>query len=213
MGRRLFELLGKDYIETPPRHRCTDVFLTPRVIADLKVRLGAWDDLEFYERGSLVAIHAVEPSSKFKINDFELMPFSLNEDFAFGLQIRSATHRALVVPDETFGWKVPSELRKPDLAILPAGVFHIHPVSNLQHLPDSHPMLSREITHQDTLRLIEEIDADMTILTHIDEPDRCSYSQLQKVEALYQRNGKKIAFAYDTMIFDLHSQLRKTSYR
>lgn len=205
MGRRIFEQLGKDYTGVPVKNRCTEIFLTSRVIEDLKRHLGTWDDLMFYESQGLTKVTVIDPGGSFSLNGFSITPFQLSEDFAFGLQIEGNDKRIIIIPDETFQWCVPEGLRRPDVAVIPAGIFHIHPLTGAPHIAVTHPVMQNEITHEATLGLCEELNASITILTHIDEPDGCSVTQLKEVEERYLKAGRKIYFAFDTLTYDAAS--------
>jgi phosphoribosyl 1,2-cyclic phosphate phosphodiesterase len=108
----------------------------------------------------------------------------------------------LIAPDELNNW-VPVDLGPLALAVLPMGVVEFDVFSGQPRIDAEHPMLEMEATFEETLEIVRRLNAQRTILTHIEEPDGLSYDDLLRLERKLELEGLNVTFAYDTMIVDV----------
>lgn len=72
-----------------------------------------------------------------------------------------------------------------------------------RRIHEENPVLQSESTFEQTLEIVEKLDARRTILTHVEEMDGLSHDDLQKIGNRLQDQGRNIEFAYDTLIVDV----------
>ena len=106
-------------------------------------------------------------------------------------------------PDQGAGWQPPADLGHLDLAVVPIGIIEINPLSGERNLPADQPVLQTEATFRQTLDIVRQLDADRVLMTHIEEPDRLSYDDLEALAAKLASDGLNIAFAYDGLIVEV----------
>lgn len=202
MGRRVWEM-HKDWGSNGKPTHCTRLLITGKVIEDFKSHLGTWEDLMFYERQGLVEIRTLGSSERALLKDIWLSVIALANGSMFGLQLDEAGKRVILIPDELEGWSPQPEHKGADLAILPMGICEINPLTGERNFPPNSPTLSSECTFEATLKIVKELKAKRTILSHIDEPEGLSYEDLCLLEAKLQGEGIPVEFAYDGMILEI----------
>jgi phosphoribosyl 1,2-cyclic phosphate phosphodiesterase len=149
-----------------------------------------------------VRIVELRDGESFKLGDTAIAPFRLPEDYVYGFLLGDGTKRVLICPDETIGWRPSAEHKGVDLAVLPMGVSEFHPLTGQRQIPKGHHILDTECSYQETLEILDALDAKHAVLTHIEEPDGCSYDDLLQLEAELAGDGRRVSFAYDTMTVD-----------
>ncbi|MEM8862266.1 MAG: hypothetical protein AAGD96_28445, partial [Chloroflexota bacterium] len=111
--------------------------------------------------------------------------------------------RIVHAADELFCWDPPDHLKNPDLAILPAGLFEMHPVTGERIMEPNHPLLDEEATFQQTLGIVKKLGAAETWITHLEEAFDMTPDILAKVEEKLAAEGTKIHFAYDGLKLEI----------
>lgn len=205
MGRRVLEALTADYTNHPPTHKEIDVYLPQQVEIDFKTFLGTGDHLNFMAFKGYAKLNRVQDGESFSLNDTKITPFRLAEDYVYAFMLESKDKKILIAVDELKNWKPEASMRDIDLAVLPVGIFEVHPLTGKRILAKDHPLLQVEATFMETLEVIKELDAKRVILTHIDEPNGLGYNDLQELEAKLKAEGLQVEFAYDTQIVDVES--------
>lgn len=200
MGRRVWEM-NKDWRGWPPQNRRTAIYIPQQVAVDFGERLGTWDHFDFLERQGLVRLIQMRDGGSVRINDTEILPFRLAEDYVYAFLFQGQDKRLLIVPDELLGWEPPADLGPLDLAVLPMGVTEFDPFTGERHVAEEHPVLRHEATFRQTLEVVRELDARRVVLTHIEEPNGLTYDDLCRLERhLLNDRGLSVTFAYDTLV-------------
>jgi hypothetical protein len=75
--------------------------------------------------------------------------------------------RLLIAPDEINGWVPPDWLSGADLAIPQVSVFEFHRITRGRRIQEKNPVLKAESTFEQTLQIVDSLDAQRTMLTHI----------------------------------------------
>jgi phosphoribosyl 1,2-cyclic phosphate phosphodiesterase len=203
MGRRVWESLNVDFRGWPPeakRRRTTSIYLPQQVAADFRRRLGSWEHLAFLESTGAVELRVLEDGEAVEVDGWSFRPFRLAEDYVYAFLVERDGRRLLLAPDETNGWSVPDDLRGADVAILPMGLCELDPLTGERRIHPEHPALRHEATFDETLVIVEQLEARRTVLSHVEELDGLSYDDLRELE---RRLGGRVEFAYDGMLLEL----------
>jgi phosphoribosyl 1,2-cyclic phosphate phosphodiesterase len=196
-GRRVWEC-NYDYRGGLKAKRATPLYLPERVAMDFKKWMGIWDNIQFLESRGLVKPIIMRDGESVTISDVTVTPFALAESYVYAFLIESKSGgRALIAPDELYGWRPPASLGKLDFAIIPTGLMEFNPFTGERVLPEGFPAQIREMTFNQLLEIIPELDTHRVFLSHIEEPDRLSYTKLCELEKILQQRGYPIYFAYD----------------
>ncbi|MFT5194888.1 MAG: phosphoribosyl 1,2-cyclic phosphate phosphodiesterase [Cellvibrionaceae bacterium] len=205
-GKRVFESNIRDYSTVPfTMAPPTDVYLPQQVAVDARQWLAIWDSLMYHQNVlKVVKVHVLQDGEQpvFKDannNDVAITPFRLHEDYVYGFQIETGDKRVVHVADEMYNWEPAAELKNPDLAILPAGLFEFHPLTGDRIMQANHPLLTNEATFRQTLAIAENLGAAETIITHLEEAFDMTPETLAQVEAKLKAEGKNIRFAFDQL--------------
>ncbi|MFK7800784.1 MAG: MBL fold metallo-hydrolase [Anaerolineae bacterium] len=209
-GQRVFETNIRSYNTLPlTMMPPTDVYLPQQVAIDAQQWLGIWDSL-MYHRDELkvINVHVLEDRDRPVFDDgnggqVAMTPFRLHEDYVYGFNVETGGKRLVHVADEMYNWEPADELKNPDLAILPAGLFEFHPVTGERIMQANHPLLKREATFRQTLEIVDKLGATETWITHLEEAFDMTPEILAQVETKLQAEGKNIRFAYDTLKIEL----------
>ncbi|MCT4687013.1 MBL fold metallo-hydrolase [Vallitalea sp.] len=202
MGRRVFEM-NYDWRNFPPNNMHTELLIPEGVKPGLEEQLGTMKHFDYFEYLGIINRTILKDNFKFVIDNFTIQAIRLSEEYVYGYLISNLTTRILIIMDELVGWKVPKNLGKLDLAIVPAGVFKNNPLTGEQNISENHPALKSECTFLETIDIVKNIKADKIVLSHIEEPDRLSYNDLLRVEEIYKKKGIDVEFAYDRMIVEV----------
>lgn len=203
LGRRVWEARNYDWLHLPPQHDTTPIYLPARVVTDFRRTLGSWEHFGFLEKNGLIRIVELEDGESFNLGDTTVSPFRLHEDYVYGFLLDNGSKRILICPDETIAWRPSARHKGVDLAVLPMGTSEFHPLKGQRQIPRGHPVLKAECSYEETLEIIDALQAKRVILTHIEEPDGCSHDDLLQLEADLEAGGGKVSFAYDTMLIDV----------
>jgi phosphoribosyl 1,2-cyclic phosphate phosphodiesterase len=200
MGCRVWDM-NADF-RSWPRRACgtTPIYLPEGVAADFRVRLGLWEHLSFLaERGWVELVELVDGDSV-TLDRTTIRPFRVAENYVYAFLFEAGGKRLLVAPDELKGWSPPAELRALDLAVIPMGIVEFDPFSGARRIHPDHPVLRFEATFEETLAVVERLEAKRVVLTHIEEMDALSYDDLLRLE---RKLDHRVTFAYDTMLVDV----------
>ena len=209
-GKRIFETNIRSYAtvpyqKTPP----TDVYLPQQVAVDSHNWLAIWESLMYYQNDlEIIKVHVLEDGDRpiFDGKDggeVAITPFRLHEDYVYGFEIETGGKRIIHCADELYNWEPANSLKKPDLAILPAGLFEFHPLTRDRIMQENHPLLRREASFRQTLEIVEKLGATETYITHFEEAFDMTPEILTQVEANLQAEGRNIRFAYDQLKIDV----------
>ena len=199
LGWRVWETLNKDFRGWPSEDRTTEIYLPEQVASDFRKMLGLRDALAFLESQGTVKVMELEDEQTVTLGGTLIRPFRLAEDYVYAFLIEENGKRVLIAPDELNGWEPPDWVKGVDLAVLPKGLDEIDPFTRERRIPEEHPVLKMEATYEETLEIVEKLDARRTILGHIEEVDGLSHDDLQELQDGLQGEGKNIEFAYDTL--------------
>jgi phosphoribosyl 1,2-cyclic phosphate phosphodiesterase len=200
MGRRVWESRNMDFRSWPPetkRTQATPIYLPAQVAVDLRRRLGGFEHLSYLSEMHCVELHELRDGERVSIAGWSFRPFPLAEDYVYAFMVEGDGRRIILAPDETNGWEPADEFRGSDLAIVPMGICEFHPLTGERLLHAEHPVLRFEVTFDETLELVRQLEARRTVLSHIEEMDGLSYEDLRAVEL---RLEGRVEFAYDGMV-------------
>jgi phosphoribosyl 1,2-cyclic phosphate phosphodiesterase len=130
-------------------------------------------------------------------------PFRLSEDYVYAFELTEGGRRLLVAMDELNGWVPPAEVQGVDLAVLPMGICEFDLFTGERLIHEEHPVLRVEATFEETLGMVESLDARRVVLSHVEEMDCISYDELLRVEERLQAQGRDVRFAWDGMAIDV----------
>ena len=203
MGRRVWEELNYDWRSYPPTPRSTPIYLPQQVAQDFRERLGSWEHLAFLARLGVVELIEVPDGDTVAVGTTAITPFRLAEDYVYAFLLEGDGERVLVAPDELHRWTPPPDLGRLDLAVLPMGICEFHALTGERRIDPEHPILRAEATFEETLAIVEALDVDRVVLSHIEEIDGLSHDDLRELERRLQDDGRPIVFAYDGMVVDV----------
>jgi phosphoribosyl 1,2-cyclic phosphate phosphodiesterase len=203
MGRRIWEMLNADFRENPTQERVSDVYFPKQVAEDMKKMLGSWDHFEFLQSFGAIRMHVLEEQETIMLHDVVVTPIQLHEAYVYGFLLEEEDKRVFIAPDELYGWQPPANIIGVDVAILPMGIHEYDIKTGEKRFSREFLERIREASFQDTLKIIEKLQAKKVILTHIEEIDNLSYDDLKEIETKLQAEGLPVRFAYDTMILDI----------
>lgn len=206
MGRRVWETRNGDFRTWPreaKRPRVTDVYLPEQVAADFRVWLGGMAHLEFMQQRGWIRIHELRDGDVVEIGGVSIRPFRLEEDYVYAFELQDGGTRLLVAMDELNGWAPPAELRGCDLAVLPMGICEYDVFSGERRIHPEHPVLVFEATFEETLGIVDRLDARQVVLSHVEEMDGLTYDDLERLADRLRAEGRPISFAFDGMTVDV----------
>lgn len=203
MGRRVWETRNGDFRAWPPatkRDRTTDVYLPQQVAADFRTYLGGWDHLMFLRDRGWIDVHELRDGDTVELGGVEIRPFRLAEDYVYAFELREDGRRVLVAMDELHGWTPPPELRGWDLALVPMGICERDPFTGERRIHADHPILRFEATFEETIAIVDALEAERVVLSHVEELDGLSHDDLLRLAV---RLGRGITFAWDGLVVDV----------
>jgi len=157
--------------------------------------LGIWDHLKYLEEEEqVVDLRELRDGDDLEINA---------QDFVYAFLFDDGDRRLLVVMDEMDGWDPPPEAQGVDLAVLPKGIAEFNPFIGERQVPAEHPALQDEATFEETLEIVQKLNAHRVVMTHIEESDALSYDDLALLAERLRADGSNITFAFDTQIIDV----------
>ena len=206
MGRRVWETRNGDFRTWPreaKRPRVTDVYLPAQVAADFRTWRGGMAHLEFMQERGWIRIHELTDGTSVEIGGVSIRPFRLAEDYVYAFELSDGRKRLLLAMDETNGWTPPPEARGCDLAVLPMGICEFDVFSGERRIHEEHPVLLYEATFEETLAIVDDLDALRVVLSHVEEMDELSYDDLLRIEERERAAGRPLTFAWDGLVVDV----------
>jgi phosphoribosyl 1,2-cyclic phosphate phosphodiesterase len=206
MGRRVWETRNGDFRTWPreaKRPKVTDVYLPQQVAADFRVWLGGMAHLEFMEQRGWIRVHELGDGDVVEIGGVSVRPFRLHEDYVYAFELSDGGRRLLLAMDELHGWTPPDDVQGCDLAVLPMGICEHDVFTGERLVHAEHPVLKVEATFAETLAIVDRLEAQRVVLSHVEEFDCISYGELLLVEERLQGEGVNVCFAWDGMTVDV----------
>jgi phosphoribosyl 1,2-cyclic phosphate phosphodiesterase len=206
MGRRVWETRNGDFRTWPreaKRLKVTDVYLPQQVAEDFRVWLGGMAHLEFMEQRGWIRVHELGDGDVVEIGGVSVRPFRLHEDYVYAFEVSDGGRRLLLAMDELHGWTPPDDVRGCDLAVLPMGICEHDVFTGERLVHAEHPVLKVEATFAETLAIVDKLEAQRVVLSHVEEFDCISYGELLLVEERLQGEGVNVRFAWDGMTVDV----------
>ncbi len=200
-GMRVFEC-NLSFWAWPPQGPCTTLYLPAQVAEDFK----QYHDLEkraaFLERQyHVIEVKRLKEGDNLTVGNITITPILLAVGYVYAFLLDDGQSKVLIAPDETYDWK-PQALPPLDVAIVPMGLMEFDPFTGERIIPMEHPVLKTEATFRQTLGILPQLNARRIILSHIEEVNRLSYADYQrlseKLAAEYPNLGT-VSFAHDQM--------------
>jgi phosphoribosyl 1,2-cyclic phosphate phosphodiesterase len=160
--------------------------------------MAIWDNLEFLQSRGLVKLHVLAEGASVQIGDLKITPFPLAEAYVYAFLLENSQgKRALLAPDELYGWTPPDALGQLDVAIIPIGLMENDPFTGKRRLPEGFVEGIREMNFEQSLRVAKSIPAKAVYFSHLEEPEELSFSDYQRLEEKLASEGNPVRFAYD----------------
>ena len=105
--------------------------------------------------------------------------------------------------DEMKNWNPGVKIlnKKYNTVYVPFGVFDVNPITKERMIDGEHPILEDEHTINETIEIIKKLNADVFVLSHIEEPDNISYKLGEQLSKYYTKKlRKQIIVAYDGLM-------------
>ena len=192
-GRRVLEQLNMDWLDRKKR-RVTDVWLPSWVREDFRKRQGLEENLEYFERAGIARIHEVGEGETFQLDGITVRPFRMAQPGLTAYILERESRRWVFALDDTKDWKPSTEFSDPDLLVLETGWFERDPGGRVI-VPPGHPIRNEEASFEETLDIIDRINPQKAVLTHIEQLWARSYEDYLELEK--KHHGHKLEFAYD----------------
>jgi phosphoribosyl 1,2-cyclic phosphate phosphodiesterase len=77
------------------------------------------------------------------------------------------------------------------------GICEHHPLTGERRIHPEHPILRFEATFAETLEVVDRLEAERVVMSHVEEIDGLSYDDLLVLEELLRSEGRPVTFAYD----------------
>jgi phosphoribosyl 1,2-cyclic phosphate phosphodiesterase len=182
-GRRVWESRNFDFRSWPRRFETTPVYIPERVWADFEVNYGLADQFRFMEKQGTVKVVPVAENEPFEIGGARVTAVPLAAENAHAFLFERGGKRVLVAMDETHGW-APPELGPLDLAVLPVGVFELHPFTGERLIPEEFckPPV-KKTRYAQALEMVGTLAPRRAVLSHVEEMDRLSHDELVRLGA------------------------------
>ena len=182
-GRRVWESRNFDFRSWPRRFETTPLYIPERVWADFEANYGLADQFRFMEKQGTVKVVQVVANEPFDVGDTRVTAVPLDAENAHAFLFERDGKRVLVAMDETHGW-TPPELGSLDLAVLPVGVFELHPFTGERMIPEEFckPPVSKT-RYAQALELVRALAPRQAVLSHVEEMDRLSHDELVRLGA------------------------------
>jgi phosphoribosyl 1,2-cyclic phosphate phosphodiesterase len=200
MGRRIFETMNLDWYSWPRRAERTRVYLPEQVAIDFRRWIGNREHFEFLEHIGVVELVELRDGESIVLGETTIRPFRVAEDYVYALLLEEGERRVLVAMDELKGWTPPRDLGRLDLAVLPMGICELDPRTGERRIPAEHPVLRAECTFAETLEILDGLDAERIVLSHVEEPDCLGHDDLVRLAERLRREGRPVTFAHDTLV-------------
>ncbi|MEE8440914.1 MAG: MBL fold metallo-hydrolase [Spirochaetia bacterium] len=200
-GIRVFEgnYTVASLLDPDKRPRRTRVVLPHRVARTFEQYHALEEKLAYLEQFGLVTIDRVAAGTPFEVHGWRITPVPLAEEIAVAYLL-DEQRRVFICMDEAFGYE-PNDLGSLDLAILPCGFFHRHPLTGEPLIAENHPVIQREPTYEDMLDVARTIGAARVIFLHLNHGLGLTPDEFEVLagRVSQDRTLPPIEFAFDTM--------------
>jgi phosphoribosyl 1,2-cyclic phosphate phosphodiesterase len=159
--------------------------------------------LEFMEQRGWIRVRRLADGETLSFDGVTVRPFRLAADYVYAFELSEGGRRLLIAMDELVGWQPPAEIRGCDVAVLPMGICEYDPLTSERRIHPDHPVLRYEATYQETLRIVDELDAQHVVLSHVEEIDGLTHDDLQELGAQLRADGRPVTFAWDGLALDV----------
>jgi phosphoribosyl 1,2-cyclic phosphate phosphodiesterase len=158
-GLRVWETMNYDFRNYPAKNRLTDIYLPEQVVLYFQKRLGYWGHFLYLERLKVIRIHELKDGDTVTIKGTRILPFRLKEDYIYAFLFEDEASKVLIAPDDINGWEPPEFVKNADLAVVPMGILEKDPFTHERKIDVNHPVLKSEATFEETLEIVEKINA------------------------------------------------------
>lgn len=206
MGRRVWETRNGDFRTWPreaKQNLVTDVYLPAQVAVDFGSYLGGMAHLEFMEDRGWIRVRRLADGEAPAFGAVTVRPFRLAADYVYAFELTEDGRRLLIAMDELVGWHPPPEIRGCDLAVLPMGICEFDPLTGERRIHPDHPILRYEATYEETLRIVDELEARHVVLSHVEEIDGLTHDDLQTLGESLRAAGRPVTFGWDGFAVDV----------
>jgi len=206
MGRRVWETRNGDFRTWPreaKRSLTTDVYLPQQVAADFRAWLGGMAHLEFMRDRGWIRIHELRDGDVVEIGGVSIRPFRLTEDYVYAFELTEGRSRLLLAMDELNGWRPPADVPGYDVAVIPMGICEFDVFTGERRIHPEHPVLTFEATFDETLAIVDRLDAREVVLSHVEEMNGLSHDDLERLGDTLRAGGSPVRFAHDGMVVDV----------
>jgi phosphoribosyl 1,2-cyclic phosphate phosphodiesterase len=182
-GRRVWESRNFEFRSWPRRFETTPLYIPERVWSDFEANYGLADQFRFMEKQGTVKVVPVAENEPFEIGGARVTAVPLAAENAHAFLFERGGKRVLVAMDETHGW-APPELGPLDLAVLPVGVFELHPFTGERLIPEEFckPPV-KKTRYAQALEMVGTLAPRRAVLSHVEEMDRLSHDELVRLGA------------------------------
>jgi phosphoribosyl 1,2-cyclic phosphate phosphodiesterase len=182
-GRRVWESRNFEFRSWPRRFETTPLYIPERVWSDFEANYGLADQFRFMEKQGTVKVVPVAENEPFEIGGARVTAVPLAAENAHAFLFERGGKRVLVAMDETHGW-APPELGPLDLAVLPVGVFELHPFTGERLIPEEFckPPV-KKTRYAQALEMVRTLAPRRAVLSHVEEMDRLSHDELVRLGA------------------------------
>lgn len=155
--------------------------------------------LDFYVKMGLFETVELESGKPFKVGRLEIVPFEVLTDdgeTSTVFLIKENGTTVVYAPCDVKPFPRSRQLQKPDLLIM-GGFFPEGPLKEGIKIPEENVLRRELYSFTEILKLVEELGAKKTVLTHIEEEWGKSHDDYAMIEKKYE--AYNIRFAYDGM--------------
>jgi len=201
-GKRLFEM-NEDTIGIPPKNKKTKIIIPEKVASTFNKNMAIMESLKYYNYLGIIDLIIIKDNEEYNFGDYTINPIQLAVDYVFGYEIYSKNKKALIIMDEMKNWNPGVKIlnKKYNTVYVPFGVFDVNPITKERMIDGEHPILEDEHTINETIEIIKKLNADVFVLSHIEEPDNISYKLGEQLSKYYTKKlRKQIIVAYDGLM-------------
>jgi phosphoribosyl 1,2-cyclic phosphate phosphodiesterase len=133
------------------------------------------------EKQGTVRVVQVEANEPFEVGGTRVTAIPLDAENAHAFLFEGNGKRVLVAMDETHGW-TPPDLGPLDVAVLPVGVFELHPFTGQRLIPEEfcNPPV-RKTRYAQALAMVRALAPRRAVLSHVEEMDKLSHDELVRL--------------------------------
>jgi phosphoribosyl 1,2-cyclic phosphate phosphodiesterase len=202
-GWRILEQMGATADGSPPQ--TIPVYIPQTVWRDFERReqLGMAANLKHLARCGWARIEILEDERPIGIGGvrLEAIPIKGATANVYAFLLERGTTRMLLAPDHLLDWRPPARLAGADVAVLEAGWFAHGSDGARINLEEG--ITTTKTPFEETLRLVRELKARHTFLTHIQEYYGWTYDDYAELRTKLADDYPNLIFAYDGLVVNL----------